>query len=49
MSAPAWLLRARAALAGFARGFVGLPLRAHSPACARARLAEVAGRRGRCC
>jgi hypothetical protein len=49
VSAVRWLGRAWAALAGFARGFVGLPTRAHTAACARAGLAEAAGRRGRCC
>jgi len=49
VSARGWLGRAWAAFAGFTRGFVGLPARAHTPACARAGLAEAAGRRGRCC
>ena len=46
------LARALAALAGFARGFVGIPAHAHhcgGAEAARESLAEAAARRGRCC
>jgi hypothetical protein len=52
VTAARWLARAAAALAAFARGFVGIP--AHASHCAsaddaRAALGDAAERRGRCC
>jgi hypothetical protein len=47
-----WLARTAAALAAFARGFVGIPARASHCADAhgaRAALSDAAARRGRCC
>jgi hypothetical protein len=47
-----WLTRAAAALAAFARGFVGIPAHAHHCANAgdaRRALGDAAARRGRCC
>jgi hypothetical protein len=46
------LARAAAALAAFARGFVGIPAHAHDcrdPRAARESLGEATARRGRCC
>jgi hypothetical protein len=52
VSALRWLARAGAALAAFARGFVGIPEHAHrcsDPSAARDALTDAAARRGRCC
>ncbi|MFI5316803.1 MAG: hypothetical protein ACHQ6T_13975 [Myxococcota bacterium] len=52
MTARRRIARVIAALAGLARGFVGLPAHAHRRAtaeAARGALADAAARRGRCC